>query len=90
MIRLAEPNCGRLICPGPNGIGAHYRNRHHPRHEPKLFRARGYFDVMLDFIHCQRNNDADCLVKGQRWTWHTPEVWERWLAGCRVRGTLAQ
>lgn len=94
MIKLAEPICGRRLCLGPGGRGPGRRfSPDHPRSRGRqtaiaATRARGYVDVMLDFIHSERNNDPDCYQDGCRWTWHTPAVWARWLAGKRVRDNL--
>jgi hypothetical protein len=92
MVRLAEATCGRTHCPGPGNHGAHYRSWKDPSwgHSRKHVEGRyeGYIDVMLRFIRCDANNEPETFENGGRWTWHTPEVWVRWLAATRVRGRL--
>lgn len=92
MIRLAEATCGRTECPGPGKTGPSYRAWQDVplpfQRSAKPERWRGYSDIMLSFIACDRNNDPETYADGGRWTWHTPEVWVRWLAATRVRGIL--
>lgn len=92
--RLAEPVCGRTWCMGPSGSGPSYFGKLgkpvNPAHPcvRKNERYRGYFDIMMGFIHCDRNNDPETYMGGGRWTWVSPEVWVKWLAGTNVRGNL--